>query len=437
MRTLKLRSGNLILTPGDMLIGFGAGIRAIEQTTEEVRIGGYLVPFTDEDNKDSYDTYWDDNSYLGAARGNGQDCFIHHTYPLGKDPVLRAMSNLRLQPLETRVDPGVGLWAETIVKLSDAYESMQEELEEAGVRASLAEIEDTIATLALEGKFRWSSATAEHLIRVDENGYVRQWPIIEGSLTPMPGTPQNRTQITTLRAFMGNTIETPAGLTVPAGTVAPPANNRPARPARAITPQVPAKPEATAKQPSVRSDYFGDCLEQNMAMSAINTLFWAMRDKISEALFGNYYSSSGGTPDYNDIAELPAVLAEFSALLLYTIDVFVGADAAEENAETEPEEGAATEGAATATTAVRALREAMRLHCASYADPDRAFQMLALRASKVLSDKHSGILTEARDGIDAVLKANAAKLEAKKAAGRSEESEESSSPIRFSDWGTK
>jgi hypothetical protein len=172
---------------GDVLIALGTVVRCVTRTAETVTVGGYLIPFTDENNKDLYNTFWDDNSDLGNLRGNGVDAYVHHTYPLGDDPELIQLSERKLSPMTTRVDPGVGLWAETVLKLNDEYEA-------------------AIADMVDKGRLFWSSGSASHLVRIDDNGYVRRWPVIDGSLTPTPGTPHHLTEITTLRALRASML---------------------------------------------------------------------------------------------------------------------------------------------------------------------------------------------------------------------------------------
>lgn len=177
--------------PENTPIAFGTAIRMLAaregDAANTVRVGGIAVPFTDEQNKDHYGTWWDKDSYLGARSSDGlglADTYVHHRIPLDKTkPELVELSKRRLMPSTLRVTPE-GLWAETVLDLNDKYEKRVAEMVEAK-------------------RLFWSSASTPHLFDYDEEtGYVREWPVAEVSLTPTPGTPQKRTQITTLRSLM-------------------------------------------------------------------------------------------------------------------------------------------------------------------------------------------------------------------------------------------
>lgn len=79
------------------------------------------------------------------------------------------------------------------------------------------------------------------------------------------------------------------------------------------------EPIATDDAP-VRSQHFGEYLEASIASAGINTMIWALTDKLYTALYGTY---GGPSPDPAGIAELPAVFDEFKALCLHIIDTIM------------------------------------------------------------------------------------------------------------------
>jgi HK97 family phage major capsid protein len=129
-------------------------------------IGGYLAYFRKPG--DSADLQ---NEYFTKATD-----FCLDRYPIvgqafvlyqhGQDGTLRK-SNLG-DFIKARVDD-VGLWAEAQLAMADEYATA---------------IERLIAT----GKFYWSSGSVPQLTQV-ENGEIKRWPVVEGSITYSPAQP--------------------------------------------------------------------------------------------------------------------------------------------------------------------------------------------------------------------------------------------------------
>lgn len=148
----------------DTLIAFGGELKALG----EGKVGGYLVRFGGETQKDLEGEWFTSETYYGPRDGDGADCLVHHGLPI----TTLELADHWLEPIKTHRDD-IGLWADAVLDMADEYESR-------------------VYELIAEGRFGWSSATAPHMRRVTPEGEITRWPIIEGSLTPMPAEPRNR-----------------------------------------------------------------------------------------------------------------------------------------------------------------------------------------------------------------------------------------------------
>lgn len=163
------------IASGDAAIYFGEPLKALGDGV----VAGYLIRFGGEQEKDLTGEFFTKSSYLGPNDGNGADVVFHHSRPLLED--MDELADHLFEPLKTRRDD-IGIWAETVLDLADDYERMVHELVE-------------------RGKLGWSSGSAIHMVRKKDSGEITRWPIIEGSLTPVPAEPRNR--ITTMKALCG------------------------------------------------------------------------------------------------------------------------------------------------------------------------------------------------------------------------------------------
>jgi HK97 family phage major capsid protein len=159
----------------ERIIATGGAIKAVGSAG---RVGGYLVRFRDQpgnqaDNqsvnqKDLVGEYFSAKTFFGKEDGNGAYCLFHHSIPLRAG--LEGLADRFFQPIKTQRDD-LGIWAETVLDLADAYERMVYELVQAG-------------------KLSWSSGSVPHMVRKADDGHILQWPIVEGSLTPTPAMPE-------------------------------------------------------------------------------------------------------------------------------------------------------------------------------------------------------------------------------------------------------
>lgn len=237
-----------------------AEIEEVENADHLRVVGGYLIRFGTEQT-DLYGTWWDDKTYLGARGADGADVLVHHGIPLLDGEEFKQLAKTRLSPLRATVDE-LGVWAETVLDMNDAYQAKIYELTEAK-------------------RFSWSSATAEHMMDVDEKtGYVRSWPVVEGSLTPTPGNQHGGTKIEPLRSLVGLSV-------VPAGrkgaVKATPKRTTTQSPVKTITPN-------SSKGSPIRAMYLGEHIEVAITSVALGELKWKL-DRAEDRVLRGYDSN--------------------------------------------------------------------------------------------------------------------------------------------------
>jgi hypothetical protein len=133
------------------------------------RIGGYLALWGNEDTKDLVGEFFspETNFWLGTW-GDKMPALYHHGY----NPDLRGFKSV-VGAWDTFKKDHIGLWVEGELKKHHEYK-------------------EAISTL-IEEKAAFLSSGAlpkpEYII-VESNGYIKSWPIIEGSITPTPCEPR-------------------------------------------------------------------------------------------------------------------------------------------------------------------------------------------------------------------------------------------------------
>lgn len=145
----------------EQLASFGGSVKALGDGVVE----GLLVVFSDESSKDLTGDFftketkfnWEGKEKRTALYGHGRD------------------ETLQLKELGTgwelkRIDD-VGLWVSTQLDMRNEYES-------------------AIYGMAEKGKLGLSSGAAGHMVVREGNGEIKQWPIAEGSFTPIPAEPR-------------------------------------------------------------------------------------------------------------------------------------------------------------------------------------------------------------------------------------------------------
>lgn len=357
-----------------LIIG-GKRITVKAQTDDTMTIGGYLVSFGDSEHLDTQEQWFTKETYYGPHKGNGEMTVINHCIPIKAS--LKALTELVLPSMEVTEDD-LGLYAEVILDLREKYQ-------------------EWVANLAVKGAWCFSSGSSPHLARVKSSGEITRWPIIEGSLTPAPVEARLTNCVLPLKSYM-EIIETmerqsnPVAATaasvaaIPAQAAATPAAK--ANVAKSDVIGVAIKSLPAFRVLAIKSEYFGDYLEQSMTSEAIRALTCALNYKLYDVLYAN-----GDEPDPEDIAEFPAILAEFSEIYMATIVSLMGAKIAEESAEETAviETGDEAEPVGGGLSVKSLLRTAF---------------VLAIKANAVLSSKNESDLKTAIDnhmaGIDLI-----------------------------------
>ena len=140
---------------------------------ETGRIGGYLVVWGDASQRDLQGEYFTPETDVGLDWYDQRPVLYHH----GLDGNLKAAV---IGVMDTLWQDEVGLWAEAQLDMHKRY-----------VRA--------VQRLVDKGVLSWSSGSLPHLVDVANDGQIKRWPIVEGSLTPTPAEPRH-TDVHTLKS---------------------------------------------------------------------------------------------------------------------------------------------------------------------------------------------------------------------------------------------
>lgn len=139
----------------------------------EGRVGGYLVVWGSPQQRDLQGEYFSPESELGLDWYDQRPVLYHH----GLDGKMKAAVIGVIDHLKADM---TGVWAEAQLDLRQRY-----------VR--------TVLKLVEKGILGWSSGSLPHLVDVADDGHIKRWPIVEGSLTPTPAEPR-RTDVHTLKS---------------------------------------------------------------------------------------------------------------------------------------------------------------------------------------------------------------------------------------------
>ncbi len=137
------------------------------------RIGGYMLVWGEADRRDLQGEFFTPHTDVGLDWYEQRPVLYHH----GLDGALKAAV---IGVIDTLRPDDTGLWAEAQLDLHKRY-----------VRA--------VRRLVDLGVLSWSSGSLPHLVDVDEDGRIKCWPIVEGSLTPTPAEPR-QTDVQTLKS---------------------------------------------------------------------------------------------------------------------------------------------------------------------------------------------------------------------------------------------
>ncbi|MGB1285217.1 MAG: phage major capsid protein [Aggregatilineales bacterium] len=137
------------------------------------RVGGYLLIWGNPQQRDLHGEYFTKDTDLVLDLFDQRPVLYHH----GLDGMLKAAVIGQIDHLHA---DETGIWAEAQLDLHKTY-----------VRA--------VQTLVDKGALHWSSGSLAHLVQVEADGHIKQWPLVEGSLTPSPAEPR-RTNVQALKS---------------------------------------------------------------------------------------------------------------------------------------------------------------------------------------------------------------------------------------------
>ncbi len=143
------------------------------KTIAEGRVGGYLIVWGGPDQRDLQGEYFTPETELGLNWYHQRPVLYHH----GLDGNLKAAV---IGTIDTLVADATGVWAEAQLDMRERY-----------VRA--------VQNLVDQGILGWSSGSLPHLVEVADDGQIKRWPVVEGSLTPAPAEPR-RTDVHTIKS---------------------------------------------------------------------------------------------------------------------------------------------------------------------------------------------------------------------------------------------
>lgn len=139
------------------------GVKFLDR--DETRIGGYLVRWGDDQNRDLHGEYFAPDTDFRLEWFKSRPLLYHH----GIDETIGAEM---IGEIDTVRRDKVGLWVEAQLRRAGDYW--------AGVRE-----------LIKQGLVGWSSGTVPHLATTLPDGKIASWPLIEGSLTVTPADPRS------------------------------------------------------------------------------------------------------------------------------------------------------------------------------------------------------------------------------------------------------
>lgn len=128
------------------------------------RVGGYLVVWGNPAQKDLQGEYFTPDTELGLDWYDQRPVLYHH----GLDGMMKAAV---IGVIDTLKADSTGVWAEAQLDLRQRYVQ-------------------TVLKLVEKGILGWSSGSLPHLVDVANDGHIKRWPIVEGSMTPTPAEPR-------------------------------------------------------------------------------------------------------------------------------------------------------------------------------------------------------------------------------------------------------
>ncbi len=148
---------------------------------EDGRIGGYLVVWGNPSQRDLHGEYFTRDTDLKLDWYSTRPVLWHH----GLDKEIKATE---IGVITTLKQDDYGLYAEAILDINHDDPAKR-------LYARRA------YKLVQEGKLGWSSGSAPNLVDVTPDGQIKQWAIVEGTLTPAPAEPR-RTNVQAIKSLL-------------------------------------------------------------------------------------------------------------------------------------------------------------------------------------------------------------------------------------------
>lgn len=188
---------NIAISPTAHNIMFGSTIKMLESDAN--RVGGYLITFTDPDNRDLDNEWFDKSTDLGTPHNlEGMPLLFHH----GIDGRLMDIPIGRIS--KAYVDEH-GLWAEAILNERMQYEAFVAKwYENKEAPLSVDDYDKAmsfIKSMIDMGKLGYSSGANPNTAIIEDNGHIAKWSIFEASGTHTPADPQH-TRLYTLKSII-------------------------------------------------------------------------------------------------------------------------------------------------------------------------------------------------------------------------------------------
>lgn len=153
----------------ETIVIYGGAVKALG----DLKVGGYLVRFSDPDDTDLEGEYFTPDTDFGLPEPVPLYGTVYYQH--GLDKVLK---KVRLGLAEHKMDD-FGIWAEVQLKMREGYEKHIQFIYE----------------MSRAGKLGWSSGTAGHLTEREKHGkamWIKSWPLgLDDTLTPIPADPNN------------------------------------------------------------------------------------------------------------------------------------------------------------------------------------------------------------------------------------------------------
>ena len=169
------------------------------------RIGGYLALWGSPEERDLEGQYFTRQTNFWSKDYPNPPVLFDHASSTLPGMESATAEDVRFGTIKSFKPDDMGLWIEATIDEHNEW-----------VQAVLKLID--------EGVLHWSSGSVPHMVNIDKNGYIKGWPIVEGSTTHIPAEPRG-TDVVRLKHYVNQQAKTegqpeiaPAGAVAPSGT---------------------------------------------------------------------------------------------------------------------------------------------------------------------------------------------------------------------------